>query len=77
MKKEYLGIYSDSSSYGIDNICFDTNSDFLSNEEYEIMGTIEELERKETSKKFLHIFESFTNDYDITIYKYLTSKILK
>ena len=73
--EKYLGIYNNNSAVAIEKINFDNNIDLdnLKNEEYEQADTIEELEKMESDKKFLHLFE-YTENED---YKYITTKIIK
>lgn len=77
--EKYLGIYNNNSVCAIDKINFDNDTDLknLENEQYEQTETIEELEAIETESNFLHIYEATTDDFDITTYKYVTTKSLK
>ena len=73
--EKYLGIYSNSSITEVMEYSFEDDS--LNGIDYELKNTIEDLEEVKTKAKFLHIYEAQTNDFDITTYKYLTTKAIK
>lgn len=75
--EKYLGIYNNNSLCDIDSICFDTDDTILEDTQYEQAETIKDLENNNTDKKYLHVYEAYTNEYDVTTYKYLTTIIIK
>lgn len=75
--EKYLGIYNDNNLCDVDSICFDVDDTILEGIQYEQAETIKDLENNDTDKKYLHVYEACTNEYDVTTYKYLTTIIIK